>query len=189
MVAELYLTVDWPAWLTAVGTVGALFASLYLLRVQIMARGVEAQERRMAQARRVSAWVANIARVPERNGHFTVAVRTRNTSDQPVYGTSIELDLGVRGSFIRTPMVLGPGETREFPIEAPAYPRGFPAVSIVFTDSAGHRWLRTSTGELRSPRANEEGRFRESPGAYSESSHPTLAKGHSLEAQMGRHLE
>jgi hypothetical protein len=182
--------IDWPAWLTAVGTVGAFGVSLYLLGVQILTRRDEARERHMAQARYVAAWMADIVRVAEKDGHFSVSVLARNSSDQPVYGVSIKLEVGVRGSFVRTPYVLGPHETREFLTEVPAYPRGFPSVSIVFTDSGGRRWLRTGTGVLNNPRPDEEvAQQRQSPGAYSDlSHHPTLAQGNDIETQMGRRV-
>jgi hypothetical protein len=188
-VPNLTGVIDWPAWLTAVGTVGAFAIALYLLGIQMFSRRSESRERRMAQARCVSAWVSEMIR-PADNGHFRIDVLARNSSDQPVYGVSIKLEVGVRGSFLRQPVVLGPEETRKFSIEVPSYPRGFPGVSIAFTDSAGRQWLRTGPGVLRNPTFDEIlAHQRQSPGAYPDlAHHPTVALGNSPEAQRGQRV-
>lgn len=182
--------VDWPVWLTAGGTVGAFLVALYLLGVQVVTCRLEVRERRMAQARCVAAWVSEMVRVSDSKGHFRISVRARNSSDQPAYDVSIKLEAGVRGSFVRTPFVLGPRDMREWSIEVPSYLRGFPGVGIAFRDSGGLQWLRSVTGELRNPIFDEMVAHQmQSPGGFPDlEHHPTIALGISPEAQRGRRL-
>ena len=49
---------DWPAWLSAVGTVGTFIVALIILGIQLRDRRRDVE---MAQARLVAAWVADIA--------------------------------------------------------------------------------------------------------------------------------
>jgi hypothetical protein len=177
--------IDWPAWLTAAGIVGAFVVALYLLGMQIVTRRSEGREQRLAQARCVAAWLLAIDRMPDRDGRFRIGVLARNCGDQPIYGVSIRLEVGVRGSFVRAPIVLGPGEKREFAMEVPSYPRGFPGVAVAFSDSEGRQRLRTATGVLHNPSFDEVvAHQRQSPGAFRDlAHHPTVALGNSPEAQ------
>lgn len=180
-----------PNELTAIGTVGAFGVALYLLRVQILDRRAEASDRRTAQARLVAAWLADLIERPEADDKLfaDLVVLVYNGSAEPVYGVVVKVEVGVRGSFVRRPFVLGPQETREFRILAPGLPRGQPAVSISFKDSAGRQWMRSSTGVLYRPLLDElllQGT--EESGAYAEGEHPTLALGQSFEAQRGQRV-
>jgi hypothetical protein len=47
-----------PDWLAALGTIGAFFAGLRLLRKELEARRDDVEDRRSAQARLVAAWVS-----------------------------------------------------------------------------------------------------------------------------------
>lgn len=80
------------------------------------------------------------------------------------------------GDLLAQPGALGPTEIRRFPIPIPSYPRGTPTPEIAFTDSAGRRWLRLGTGQLKEiQRGDWKSEPKEDPGAYaSEEDHPTL---------------
>lgn len=143
---------DWPSWLSAIGTVGAFFLALYLLGVQIYDRRREA---RMTQARLVAAWVANIAEREntDPSAVYAITVHARNGSTEPVYNVVVTTDVGVRGTFVRNPNVLGPGETREFVIMAPGEPRGQPLGMVVrdrflLEDGSGRILLEDDSGVL-----------------------------------------
>jgi hypothetical protein len=180
-----------PNELTAIGTVGAFGVALYLLRVQILDRRAEANDRRTVQARLVAAWLADLIERPQVDDKIFVelVVLVYNGSAEPVYGVVFKVEVGVRGSFVRRPFLLGPQETREFRIIAPGLPRGQPAVSISFKDSAGRQWMRSSTGVLYQPMLDELLlQNTEESGAYAEGEHPTHALGQTLEAQRGQRV-
>lgn len=178
-----------PSWLSAIGTVGAFAVALFLLRQQIRDRRAEVEDRRIAQARLVSAWLDKVV-APPGPGQFVLVVLIRNGSLEPVYNVALRVEVGVRGTFVRQPGVFGPGETREFEITLPSYPRGTPNPAILFVDSAGRRWLRVGGGQMKTPTQEELRTFvTESPGAYpSVQLHPTLELGHSLDANRGKAL-
>lgn len=178
--------------MAALGTVGAFAVGLYLLGIQIRDRRNEAQEKLTAQARLVAAWVAGIAERPQADNSvfYDITVQAYNASAEPVYSVVIKTEVGVRGSFVRRPFVLGPGDRREFSVLAPGYPRGQPAVAISFVDSAGRQWLRRPTGNLYHPLPDELALHNtEEPGAYSSiDQHPTLKTGHTLEMDRGKRV-
>jgi hypothetical protein len=146
----------------------------------------------MAQARLVAAWLDHVG--PASTGDPVIVplvILVRNGSSEPVYGAVVKIHVGVRGAFVRNPETLGPGETREFVIECPGFPRGVPQVEIVFVDSAGQQWWRDGrTGRLSIAKGQTLNPIvQEDAGAYeSVEKHPTLARGHSLEAQHGRRV-
>ncbi|HCF99622.1 MAG TPA: hypothetical protein DEV93_03660 [Chloroflexi bacterium] len=192
---------DLQAWLTAIGTVigaigtvGAFAVALYLLSIQMRDRRADAQERLLGQARLVAAWIADISEQPyQKDGDpvfYDITVHAYNASTEPVYNVVIKTEVGVRGSFVRRPFVLGPGDRREFSIVAPGYPRGQPAVAISFVDSAGRQWMRRPTGTLHQPLPDElVMQNTEEPGAYpSIAEHPTLKSGHTLDLDRGRRV-
>jgi len=116
---------DWPAWLSAVGTVGTFIVALVILGIQLRDRRRDAE---MAQPGLVAAWVAGIAerKHEDPSAFYAVTVRASNGSTEPVYDVAVTTDLGDRGSHERNPDVLGPRETREFEITAPREPRRQP---------------------------------------------------------------
>src|SRR5258708_2957758 len=111
-------------WLTAVGTVGAFGVALYLLSSQMWDRR---NEQICGQAYSVATWIDEL-RPPEpqkdaQQGEFwKVTIVVQNSSDWPVYNVSIRLPVGVRGTFVRSPGTLGPGESRELFILLPSPP-------------------------------------------------------------------
>ena len=167
--------------------------ALFLLWAQLRYRRTEAADRRVAQAQLVSAWLDRVVPPSEPAvdyAPYTIVVFVRNGSAEPVYNVNMKLDVGVRGSFLRRPGALGPGEMREFAIIAPGYPRGIPRPEISFVDSAGQKWLRLGEGQLKAPTQGQLDAFlRESPGAYTSiEAHPTLNLGWTPEANHGKSL-
>lgn len=178
--------VGWMA-LGAIGTVGAFAVSLYLLGQQLWTTGAES---RTKQARLVAAWIDQF----DADGTPTAdcSVLVCNGSDEPVFGVILQVPLGVRGTFVRHVGVLGPHETRELTIVAPAVARREnPAPELGFTDIGGRTWIRMGrTGQLRET-SRHEMRTKlgtERPGAFTTESHPTLKLGHTPQAQRGRRI-
>jgi hypothetical protein len=176
---------DVPSWFAAIGTVGALAVSLLLLRMTLNDRKAERNDRRMAQAHLVAAWLhlyeADTQPYPE------LRIRIRNGSELPIYAVALNINVGVRGTFVRQPGAMAPGETRELRVQIPAYPRLDVRPSVAFTDAAGNRWLRTSNGQIKEPSVQENVEvFQTSPGAYaSYEDHPTFSLGSSREEEYG----
>jgi len=137
-------------WLTAVGTVGAFGVALYLLSVQMRDRH---DERVRSQARLVAAWLDELRYEPHEDGQqpeFSRAiVIVQNESNEPIYRVVIRIGLGVSGSFVRHPDVLGPHEGRILSILLPGSLRAEPAPDVMFFDRAGVTWIRDGhTGKL-----------------------------------------
>jgi hypothetical protein len=182
---------DVPSWLAAIGTVGAFGVALYLLGVQMRDRREETQDRRMAQARLVAAWLSEMVPTGVASGApptslIDYVVLVRNGSDQPVYALVVKLAVGVRGTFVRQMGELGPLETRELRIKVPGEPRSLPETSIMFGDSGSRVWMRSGRGKLTNPTAAEgQAHFDQDPGAYSFENHPTLALGNTVDGQQG----
>jgi hypothetical protein len=89
----------------------------------------------------------------------------------------VRLHVGVLGDFVRHPGIVGPQETRVLPILVPPDDMhiGVPRVGIAFRDSAGREWLRHDDGKLTHPTPEEMTAFtKQSPGAYTLETHPTL---------------
>ncbi len=156
---------DAATWVAAIGTVGTLSVSLFLLyRAN--------SERRRDQARRIAAWMEEMTRggTPPHELSYLI----RNQSDEPVYDVRLRAPCGVRGTFVRWLGTMGPGEARRLRIKLPGYPRAdeYPP-DVSFRDSAGVSWIRSGRGRLSHPSAAElERHAREDAGAYDE--HPTL---------------
>lgn len=172
--------VDW----TAVGTVaGALFTGaaavgtvgtlIYAIKDANQTRKTEAEENRVAQARRVYAWLDS--------SKGAGVVRLGNMSDEPVYrvvvyivynkdgerpGTGEEAEADLRET-LRSLQSMAPGlaEKAATPVDkqfravvqtlphgthwVPLYAQqNHEGVEIAFTDAAGRHWVRRVTGEL-----------------------------------------
>jgi len=177
-----------PQWLSAIGTIGAFAVALILFAIQIWDRRSEVRDRRVEQARLVSAWLSDILRENEAQPELVVLVR--NGSTEPVYGVLVQVGVGVRGTFVRTLNVLGPNEMRELRIVVPGYLKFLPEPDIAFKDAAGRQWVRRGSGEMRQLKRGKQPDFQESPGAYeSADTHPTMNVGFTLEAQRGRKVQ
>jgi hypothetical protein len=164
--------VDWSPVGAAVGTVGAFGVSLYLLMQQRNDRREDVAERRKEQARLVVAWPGRV-RTPPPDLAFEFV--TRNGSPEPVYDVSLYMPFGRSGAWVEGFQQLPPESTQRTWIAVPGATGASPSVDIAFRDTAGRRWLRTFTGELRET-SDEEVRERFTPnyGAYaSPAEHPT----------------
>jgi hypothetical protein len=189
VVAAVVWTWDWNGWAalarwdwTGIGTMGAFTVALFLFGVQIWDRRAEAHERRMVQARLVSTWLGNVLK--ERDVQPILVILVCNGSAEPVYGVAMQVEVGVRGTFVRDLGVLGPGETRELQIEVPGYLKSMPRPDIAFKDSAGRKWVRRGTGEILEGDPNPA--FQLDPGAYmSIEKHPTLGVDKPWEERRG----
>lgn len=163
---------------TAIGTASAAVVALGLgLRGEWRAIRTEQrqQEReRAAQASLVTGWMSSL--IIQGDPYPEIRIRARNGNETPVYQVSLKVNVGVRGTFIRYIDAMGPNETREFRIWLPGYPRtNILTPDLTFMDSAGRRWLRQGSGELRELGEYEDIQFKEDAGAYdSINKHPTL---------------
>lgn len=166
--------------MSAVGTVGV---SVWLLTFQVRDR----VKRRERQARAVAAWEEELDYMAEPP---TIAVRVFNGSELPIFKVSVQVDVGVRGTFVRETASISPRETREWLLELPGYPHSDEnPPSVMFTDARGVRWVREYDGTLRR-KSEDEGEFAPDPAAYdSIEAHPTLTPDYrDREARFGRKI-
>jgi hypothetical protein len=180
---------DLPAWMGAVGTVGALAVSLWLIRQQMKDRRLQNAERRAAQAHLVAGWMEYLDL--EARPFPELVIMVRNGSDLPVYEVGFQVMVGTSGTFVRYIGSLGPYETREFRIPIPATSGAdVYAPEIQFRDVGQRRWLRSSSGILKALSENELVTFTEDPGAYgSYSEHPTLSLAQNSDKHRGRKVQ
>jgi hypothetical protein len=163
-----------PDWLAALGTLGAFFAGLRLLRKELEARREDVEDRRRAQARLVAAWTdyqpvpgmlgPPIATPPHEHVFFV-----RNGSEEPVYDVSVTmvakdspfagdpeaarredggLEAGAVGAYFS---LVPPGECIRNTIPAEIVPGPYPPCSLSFTDAQERRWKRFPNGRLQGP--------------------------------------
>jgi hypothetical protein len=160
------------------------------LRESIDQRKAEAAESQMAQARLVAAWLD--AYLQDTKPFPELVIRVRNGSELPVYRMIMNIDVGVRGRFVRQPGALGPGETRELRVAIPGYPRADVRPDIMFTDAAGREWLRRGwSGKIEDTSTPPHADIMvTNPGAYpSYQDHPTMSLPTSPEEDRGRRVE
>lgn len=144
-------SVDWgsvPEWFAAIGTVGALFVALILLRNELAdrRRAAEVADRRPADG--IFAW----AEPRTDAGGWQTFVHNR--SDEPIYDAVVYF----------TPLTDPPLPTEEsvWGTVPPGGPKagdrygdrpgdlfGIPPVEIEFTDGRGRHWRRDDTGQLQ----------------------------------------
>jgi hypothetical protein len=152
-------------WLTAIGTVGTLGATVTLFWVDRRHRNRDASR---AQARLISGWSQPVDQgMPDRE------VTLVKLSDEPVYDVNVFLaprrfDSGDKNTFYRS--VLPPNKTapltRKVKRANPTapLPELLPRIELAFTDQDGTRWLRDRNGELREIKGdNPESHRRDSP--------------------------
>jgi hypothetical protein len=104
---------DAATWVLAVGTLGTFYVSLRLLRRA-------AEDRRVEQARLVSAWLGDTRHEPD---GWALTYTVRNNSEEPVYEVILNAMCGVRGTFVRWLGTLGPAERRRVTILLPGFSR------------------------------------------------------------------
>jgi hypothetical protein len=154
-----------PEWFAAVGTVGALGVSLWLVKQQHDDRQDERREKRSSQARQVSIWVDG---VEETETNMIVSYIAQNASSNPIYQVDARLPTGTQGTFVRYLGMMGPSEKRRVRIMVGrAQPVGDKAPEIVFVDSNDRTWHRGRRGVLSEADATEMNGLRmPHPGAF-----------------------
>jgi hypothetical protein len=165
---------------TVLAAFGGLLGGLWLW-------GGQYRERRLDQARRISAWPVSVGPLRTHNGHgavFTqhgsdryssVLVHARNGSESPAY----DFRVLVRGSYLpeapghwspdEPPMILPPGE-HEVWIDLVEFPHGglagLPLIDFSFRDERGKRWQRLHDGSLGRDRLSRSGKERSLRGRW-----------------------
>jgi hypothetical protein len=150
-------------WMTAIGTVGTLGATVTLFWID------RYQQRRRAdktQATLISAWAE-----PVQQGDVTRPVKVANLSTEPVYRVNVFIEdefnrdahdevvptaIGPDTANTRYISVVPPRLLMEFdlPRNSPSSPgpRSCPRVYLLFDDRNGRRWARDFTGAILSRR-------------------------------------
>lgn len=144
-----------PDWIGAIGTSGAFIAGLLLIKRQLGELRALEDERRIAGARRVSAWCMWDSDVSPARYHLYV----RNGASDPVYRCQVEVrisDGGLTAGFY-FPMI-PPEHTSDALVEPsdlgvaagayPAAPDPFAEVSLSFEDAQDRLWHRAGDGAL-----------------------------------------
>lgn len=142
--------------ISSVGTVVALAVSLVLLRQGQEDRRTQREDRRRAQASRVTCWCAwsDSAADLEHDHLLVPAIYVRNASDQAVYQAFVDYHHPERGLERIDLEPVPPGETRHRAVlaEIPEDPRWEPSAlmpRLFFSDASGNAWMRTIRGLLR----------------------------------------
>jgi hypothetical protein len=165
---------DVPTWVAAIGTVGALIAALVQIGAERRHRheseAAAAEERRLSQARLVSAILGPEEGEPHSAYKGRTAVYLINGSDEPVYKIvvgivfiqgagprSIEEMLKLRYASqppqpapVMTSGILPPGDSRVWigGTGWSAILSGRSGAEVAFTDRSGGNWIRRATGTL-----------------------------------------
>ncbi|WP_229074993.1 hypothetical protein [Actinoplanes sp. DH11] len=157
---EFYWAVHGAAWLSAVLSAGALFATLWVLGFR------ERTERREAQARRVSAWVTSVEELRPRNEHGalvglggglrgkSIQLTVHNGSDEPVYDFVPTIWLTYAedsGRHTRESVLIPPGDSTLW-VDGVELSQGgladYPWVDIQFRDAKSQKWRRGHDGSF-----------------------------------------
>ena len=165
------MSVDWgtvPEWIGGIGTLLAFGVALRLLFLELRARRATESDNRARDARRISAWwewddeiATGAGPVPRDRAGLPRGwvIRLRNAGDTPVYDCQVYLGgPRTRGKQpMRFDLPVVPPETTlwegfgtedVFDPSDEDYETKTAWVELVFTDSAGKRWLRKWYGEL-----------------------------------------
>jgi len=143
--------IDWgsmPAWFAAVGTVGALFVALILLRNEMRDRKRTAEIADQKPANGIFVWVEPRT---DAGGWQTFV---HNQSDEPVYDAVVYFTPLTDPPMPTVDSVWGtipPREVRPGDLygDRPADIFGIPPVEIEFSDGRGRHWRRDASGQLR----------------------------------------
>jgi hypothetical protein len=155
--------------IAAVGTVAAIFTALYQISVERSARHADKRAAlardRIAQAKRISAWIRGAPRGEGRGPHAVSATfaTVLNASQEPVYRVVVwlvfvqgaapergEEMIRIQPSGARMLGTLPPGA---FVVSLPGDWGGMhrhPGVEVAFTDAAGLHWIRRASGAVDS---------------------------------------
>ncbi|MEQ1699266.1 MAG: hypothetical protein ABMA25_04105 [Ilumatobacteraceae bacterium] len=136
-----------PDWIGAIGTTGAFIVAVGLL-------GRELRDRRVAQARLVSAWVTE---VDNNQQEPITSVVVQNRSGEPVYEVTLSwfdpvahADVGEGGEILIHLTVLPPDTRQQAADSVPTRMGHLPALTLSFTDSSDRRWTRRGSSLNRS---------------------------------------
>ena len=150
--------------ISAVGTVVAIFTSLFLLRQGQADRRALAEDGRRDQATRVTAWAEWIKDC----GGATFGqpacpvVRVSNNSDAAVYDAFLDVTSPVDGVTLRVSLgAIPPGDTAEWTFQDHFISKGWEPAALFprlyFRDARGERWKRDALGVLvRDPGAGHD---------------------------------
>jgi hypothetical protein len=166
---------DFPTWLAAIGTVGALAAALYQIGSErnrrIAQETNDRLERHQAQARLISAWLGKTA---IRFDRPHIAIELVNGSREPIYGLAVGI-VFIQGAaphsleawfeikknteaqehqqFSPPTAILGilpPGRWRIWVGDpGSVLGGGRRGAELTFTDRAGAHWVRRAKGDLQ----------------------------------------
>jgi hypothetical protein len=147
---------DIPAWVSAIGTAGALWVALHLLSEDLKDKRASRKADHERVARRVSGWCETDM------GQAVLWIQ--NLADEPAYdvvgyvgkcGTDLETLPDPENIYIEAVFgVVPPGQKLDFSIEDKKYFSSgifpdIPSVAVEFTDARGVHWRRLSNGEIR----------------------------------------
>lgn len=132
--------------------------------LQVIDRGREQEDRRMTQARLITAWVDDSLAATKAVARVVV----RNSSGQAVYDLIMALDVGLRGTYAVFRNALGPGDTWDYQFQLAGSPRAdLSAPTLRFVDASGLDWIRTTDGKIRHSAPEDfTTRLCDGPGAY-----------------------
>jgi hypothetical protein len=133
--------VDIPAWIAAVGTVGAFGTGMVLFFLQW-------RDRIMDQAHAVSAWITPEGFHDDGPNHDPVrwsTLRILNKSSRPIYRVTVNWSDPDDLPSTRSYDVIPPGDlfVKLYPDSERSY-----LVSMTFCDSAGRKWERKEDGSV-----------------------------------------
>lgn len=140
--------------LGGLGTTFALVVSIGVLWKELAERKDAEWDRRVEQARRVCAWAKSRYHAADGKWHLTVIVH--NSSDEPVHQASIFVRIkngsGESSSYEHEIGLIPPGKEEHKIDLLPGVPQCEMSehgdLDFAFTDSAGRRWLRNSSGQI-----------------------------------------
>lgn len=150
---------DYPTWLAAIGTVGAVIVALFLAGADARRR---AREQHARQAELVTAWLGPVPQATEDDLTPLRAVTLLNGSQQLAYRVIASM-VPVRGA-VRPDFRTNAGDFRAFVGELPPGRTDLTiphpgsgmhirwAVELAFMDAAGHSWVRGPDGRLKKVR-------------------------------------
>jgi hypothetical protein len=163
--------IDWPAWLAAIGTVGAFFVLIEQVTAERNTRkSAERAARRQAersQAESVSAWYAGeVATQGQQLSEVPLTrVALHNASVEPVYEAVVclvfiqgaaphtgedwsRMEKGSTGPYRKVLGVIPPGRWSVTFDGGWGAMTARPGAEVAFTDRAGLHWVRRSRGRL-----------------------------------------
>jgi hypothetical protein len=148
---------DVATWVGGVGTAITLFLTYGLLFITRREQRTLQSEKRQAQARLVSAWSSNVAKISDGTMH-SVTVILQNSSDEPVYGVRAAVGdrwqgENIKYSEVELSFVIPPESCQEKATSLELPPITDTAgsslpVELLFSDAAARYWHRDRHGEL-----------------------------------------